>query len=419
MLTSFLNKNFKLVLFLSILLIFFYKSPYILLNGRFVAEEGDFFFRNAYLFGPIKGLTQVFWGSSYFNLWPNISAVLSTLVPLEYSPLVSVYCAAILQIYLFIFIIFSKSSFIISNFDKTIISLVVLASPPMVAEVWLNNLGAQVYFTILTVLIFFQKDISKNIFNKLSPIILFLSGMTSLLPCILSPFFLFKYLKKKSKYNLINFIVISSVTVFQSVIFIYSRVQHLHLMGENTRFMISFDKLINYIYNVPVKSFLGRDLTQFIYNYFLSSTNIFLLACLIILISMIIFIYSLLKFKNDKIFPYLLIFFLLLSMVAFFGSKVEQVQGRFALVPGILLIFITYRIFQISSHKIRIFSLILVVISLTAGFYEYKSRNIYPQFLTCIDCPNWKNEVKKWKNDNSYRLKIWQYPVKEMSLEIK
>jgi hypothetical protein len=43
MLLSYLNKNFKIILLFSILLIVFYRSPYIFLNGRFIAEEGQFF----------------------------------------------------------------------------------------------------------------------------------------------------------------------------------------------------------------------------------------------------------------------------------------------------------------------------------------------------------------------------------------
>ena len=39
MLTLYLNKHYKLILFLIILTIIFYRSPHILLNGRFVAEE--------------------------------------------------------------------------------------------------------------------------------------------------------------------------------------------------------------------------------------------------------------------------------------------------------------------------------------------------------------------------------------------
>ena len=122
-------------------------------------------------------------------------------------------------------------------------------------------------------------------------------------------------------------------------------------------------------------------------------------------------------FKKDKLFIYLLIFFIIILFITFFGAKAEQVQGRYALIPGILLIFITYRVSQISNGILKFLSSFLIVICLLSGFYEYKSRNIYPQFLICMNCPNWKNEVSTWSEDNSYLLKIWQYPTKKMSLK--
>ena len=415
--TSFLNKNFKTILFFLLLIIFFYRSPYILLNGRFVAEEGSFFFRNSYLFGSLKGLTQIFWGSGYFNFWPNIATVFASFTPLNYSPLVTVYFAAIVQIYLLIFTVFSNSYFLKTNTDKTIISLIVLVGPPMVAEVWLNTLTSQSYFTIITILIFFQKDISTNIFNKLSPLILFISGLTSLLSCALSPFFLYKYLIDKSKFNFNNFIAIICTSIFQSLIFAYSKIQNLDLTGENTRFLVSFDKIVNLIYNIIIKSFFGRDLTHFLYNNILVSLNIFLLIFLIVTFFLFIIKFSFNLFKKDKLFIYLLIFFIIILFITFFGAKAEQVQGRYALIPGILLIFITYRVSQISNGILKFLSSFLIVICLLSGFYEYKSRNTYPQFLICMNCPNWKNEVSTWSEDNSYLLKIWQYPTKKMSLK--
>ena len=83
MLISFLNKNFKIIFLLILLILIFYRSPYILTNGRFIAEEGSFWFRNAYLDGPLAGITQIFWGSGYLNLWANIASVFATFVPIK------------------------------------------------------------------------------------------------------------------------------------------------------------------------------------------------------------------------------------------------------------------------------------------------------------------------------------------------
>ena len=50
---GFFLKNYKILFLLFILFLIFYRSPYIFLNGRFIAEEGSFWFRNAFLFGPV------------------------------------------------------------------------------------------------------------------------------------------------------------------------------------------------------------------------------------------------------------------------------------------------------------------------------------------------------------------------------
>ena len=91
-------------------------------------------------------------------------------------------------------------------------------------------------------------------------------------------------------------------------------------------------------------------------------------------------------------------------------------QGRYALIPGILLIFIVLKLREVDNFIIKWISSILITLSIITGLYEYKHKNKYPHFLTCINCPVWKEEVKKWRKDNSYELKIWDYPRKKMKL---
>ena len=230
-----------------------------------------------------------------------------------------------------------------------------------------------------------------------------------MLPCVLSPFFIFKYLKNKTKFNLINLFAIVIPTFFQSSIYLYVKIQGLEYIGQSIRYIVSFDKVTNYTYNVLIKSFFGRELTQVIYYKFFNYFNLYILTFFIILIFLSFFIFFFKKIKTDKILLFLFIFFLINSLLAIYASKVDIVQGRYALIPGILLIFIVYRLFQILEGTSKILSLLLIVMSLGTGLYEYKSNNLYPEFLKCMNCPDWKKEVSKWKNDNTYHLKIWMY----------
>ena len=45
-----------------------------------------------------------------------------------------------------------------------------------------------------------------------------------------------------------------------------------------------------------------------------------------------------------------------------------------------------------------------------------KNKNSYKNFLMCNECPIWKDEIKIWKNNPEYKIKIWNYPHKTMYL---
>ena len=409
------KKSFKIYFIFFILIIAYLRSPYIFKFGRFVAEEGEFWFRNSFIEGPLFGLTQVYIGSGYFNLWANISSVLALIPDLEYAPLITVYCAFFVQLFLYIFIIFHKSKFLVLDLDKYIICLLVLISPFMVEEVWLNTLASQVYLTILVILIFFQEETKSILWEITSYVTIFVAGLSTITTNILAPFFFYKYKLNKSRINLINFLIIFISTIFQFFIYLYSK--YYEFFDEGLRYYISSEKFINFIYNVILKNFFGRDLVHLFFSNFYNKDNLILLSILIIFFSILVLFFLIKKFKNDKIFILLSIFFIAESLLAFFGSKFNQVQGRYAVIPSFLLMAIVYRIYQKSDNFIKKLSIILVTFSLTAGAYQYKYKAIYPEFLDCFDCPNWKEEILKWRNDNNHKIKIWNYPTRSMYLK--
>ena len=409
----FLSKNYKTLFFSFLCLLIFYRSPYIFLNGRFIAEEGQWWFNNVFINGSLSGFTFIYWGSNYFNFWANISSVVASLLPLEYAPFGTVYMALLVKLYLLIYILYSESKFLVKNIDKSIISLLIIVAPTMTSTIWLNTLVSQIYFSIFVTLVFFQKANSNNFFNRYSFIVMFLSGMTSLISCIFTPFFFIKYFSQKNKENLILFLSLLIPTFFQSFIYIFS---NLHDLSDQNRFIITSDKFFNFVYNAYAKTFFGTDLTKLIYLNIFQENNTFILITIFILL----FSFTFLILKNnykDKILAYVLIFFLMQSIISIIASKFDQVQGRYAALPSILLIFLVFRLYQINSNFLKYIFLVLIISSLVSGFFEYRINNNYPKLLSCYDsCPNWKEEVKKWREDNNYELKIWDYPRKKMSL---
>jgi len=414
-----IRQNYKIFFISFLSLLIFYRSPYIFLNGRFVAEEGSLWFSNAFENGPLSALLFIYWESSYFNFWANISAVIASFFPLEIAPLVTVYMALIVKLYMFFYIFYSNSNFLRNNFDKSIISLVLLLSPMMTSTIWLNTLVSQIYLSIIVILIFFQKENSNSLIDKYSNVVIFIAGTTSILACFFTPFFLHKYLKNRTSYNFWRFTSSLVPFILQSIIFIYS--SFLSLADEN-RFFLSINKLVNFLYNVPIKSIIGTDLSKIIfYNFFNSNLIIAILFFLIFVFLLIYFVFNNFnQYKKDETLIYIIIFFILQSILAIYSSKYDQVQGRYAVIPSVLFVFLFFRLFQINKYFLKIIFFLIVLTSLSLGFLEYKINNKYPHFLSCLaGCPDWRIEVKKWRLDHSYNLKIWDYPRKSMKLSKK
>ncbi len=98
----------------------------------------------------------------------------------------------------------------------------------MVAELWLNTLVSQVYFTILAILIFFENENRKFFFIS-SLILLLIGSLSSLMVCVLVIGFFYKYLKSNNFKNLSYFTILAVGTTLQLLIFFYSYINNLAL----------------------------------------------------------------------------------------------------------------------------------------------------------------------------------------------
>jgi len=225
------------------------------------------------------------------------------------------------------------------------------------------------------------------------------------------------FIKTKQKFwcSFINFLIIFLSSLFQLFIYIYSKYNG--LFETNLRYQFSYEKIINFIYNVFLKSIFGRDLTHQIFFDIYSKINILLLLLVLLFLFLFLVIAILKNIKKDNILIILGLLFIAESFLAFFGSKMQQVQGRYAVIPAFLFMIVIYRLYQTQIDSIKRLSIILIIFSLLTGVYQFKYKATYPQFLDCFNCPVWKEEISKWRLDNSYKIKIWNYPTRTMLLK--
>ena len=401
----------KNIFFITLLFIIFYRSPHILLEGRFLEEEGSIWYRNLFLNGKFDTLFFISNFSGYLNIWMNIASFFSGFVNILYAPLVTVYFSLSLLVYMIFYILNTSSLLLPTNKLKFVGCMIILFSPVMTAEVWMNSLNAMSYLGILTFLILFEKEYSK--FKKINFCLLVISGLSGYYASALAPVFLIKYLYFKNKTNLINFWIIFLSSLFQFSITIYSKIIS-EIASE--RFIITYEKLINYSYNVILKSLFGRELLQKIITLvkFELLLPIFLIAILIVIITL----FKIIIIKKDKVLNLILIAFLIESLLIIFGSAYKDfVGGRYSVCVGAICSFVVLRLFYLyKDTNIKFVYGFLIFTFLSTGLLEFKIYNIYPHLLSCIDCPKWEDEVNEWKVDKKYHLKIWTYPNQTMKL---
>jgi len=50
----------------------------------------------------------------------------------------------------------------------------------------------------------------------------------------------------------------------------------------------------------------------------------------------------------------------------------------------------------------------LMISTIVFGLIDFRLKK-YITYLDCINCPNWSEEVAKYKLDKNYKLRVWPY----------
>jgi len=464
--------NFYLIFLFFLILVSALRSTHIFFDGRFLGEEATLFFKNSYNNGWYLGILSLYLEGGYYNFFPRIASVLATLVPLEYAPLVTSQLSFLVLVYLFLIILYGQSFIFKTKLQKILFCLLVLLAPPFVPEVWLNSLNAQVYFGIITLVILYLKNNQNNFFKYLNPFFLFLAGMSSLYSCVITPFFFIKYFLSKTKENFINFLIIFITSIFQTFIIFYSTFSaQIYFAKFN---FASFDaRFVNFFYNIIAKTFFPREVIVAFANFitsFLVKTALlkdifdittmntmpesskvtfaYISICLTFLLFCILVVFLYLKSKKIREYDFILLslisIFLFESLLIILGSS-EVFGGRYAVVPGFILILIVFRInFSTSNKLIKKFTFCLLLICLTTGIYQFRPNNSHITLLDCKTdenrhwlgfkkrelviqtkekngtktirklnhvCKPWKEQVKNWRKDSNQELNVWPHLI--------
>jgi hypothetical protein len=398
------------------------RKPQLLYIPRFYAEEGQSYFSFAYNNSLIHYILSPMFG--YYSLYNVIATSFATLFKLEYAPLITTYLALIVQVAVSIYVIWSDIPILNSYAKRFLVAISFpLLCPP---QVWLTTIGIQYWLCIITALILldgFTSDIKPT--HVVKAIILILTGLTGVLSCIMTPIFIFKWVKSKSKQFILYISMLIMCSIIQILIFLQALLRHdnglnnrfvahnkvsdlmytssLNFLGsllipkENiyVTFIDKLDKIIKYtMFNIMGKYRFGEEESIFIVTSFI-----------IILVIMPLALHYITNIEYITV--------LMSSITVYLSSIILSINvrggPRYLFAPSAMLI-----LFLIASYSKNTFSLayriilssvIAIIIIIHINDYVPSMNRTYND-----DWPVWKDEVHNWRLHKNYPLKIWPPP---------
>ncbi len=424
-----LNQNkFKLLFIIFTIFLHYLKTPYLFQYGRFMQNDA-IHYANALNSNWHEIIFLVYWPAGYLNFFANLASFFnSRLINIEFAALFNIYfCYSVIFIIHYI-IIFYKSDFLKTNLSKIFASIIISISPIFVFEIWLDSMNSQIYLCLLS---FFVLFIKHNMGSKIfSPLILGIAGLSGVYTCLLTPLFIYKYLKEKTRVNLINSSTLIIASIIQFSIILFAKFSGKLYAGKlNFNYFLNFNEIESFTYNILTRPFLSSSLSNYLIKIFEVENNNELKTFIIffvISIVLLLLIYIFYQIKNRT----LLLNFELISLIYLFltcsilitiGGVNDFVGGRYSVIPSFCIIFILFKLCFI-ENKLQILkkiSLFLIFLSIFTGIYDYRIEK-YITFYECKDCPEWKSEIRKFNEDNNYKIKVWPYnEVNEVNLKVK
>ncbi|MDA9597354.1 hypothetical protein N9R88_00185 [Candidatus Pelagibacter sp.] len=374
------NKFFFLSFFLFLIFLIIFRTPCFFLEGYWQIK-GDNFYEYSAQNSFLKSLLYVYDYGGYFELTRNIVSKFATYFPI-FSQLIDVYFSLLIYLAIFSYIYFSNSIIFNEKKYKILIIFLILFSPPMTPEIWLTVAHAKAYFGIFSFILLFQDF--KNLENYKKIIYRFtliFSGLSSIYASVFAPIYFLKFIIEKNKDSFLNFLC----SLLPLVINLFTFIRFFSNANVD-RFVFDINKIESFSYNILIRPFFGSSIPKFFHSKLNIENNdtIFIALFLLIIIS-IFFAYKIYQ-KKDKIIILIVASFLLQSSFVFIGSLYSDfVGGRYAVIPGIILLTLFIRLFQTEqSYLYRYLFAFLILMSLTTGLLEFKYFSPLPNIISCI-----------------------------------
>lgn len=376
------NLKFRIILLLVCILLIAFREINLLINPRFWAEEGQLFYPFALKHSIATILTTPLVG--YLTLFNSIiSSIQAKGFSIEVAPLVSTYAGFIVQLIPAIIIIFTSHDFWNTALKKIIYSLITIVIVP--PEMFLNTTNSHFIFGLITFLIMVTPAFKLHQLKKYSfRILLIIGGLTGPASMFLSPIFIYKAYREKSKEKFIQAAILSLCAIIQAGVIAYSL-----LYSNNYKRLQPFD------FDLTAAAFFTDNFSLNMNRMNFGIAMFFLFVYLFI--------------KNRKSFEHriFLLSFIIIAVCSTLGSLNMQGAPRYSYIPTVIfMMLLAFEFFELKLTQFNspyLLASVFFVPCFLMSFvcYTYRMQYVYKPGL-----PIWKDEVAKYRLDSGYHPKI-------------
>ena len=385
------KKNIKLLYTVSILLYLtfaYVRSPEILGNGRFFAEEGAVWWSFSLSNSFLDTIQYVPTMQGYISLNTNIQVYLSTLVPINYSPLVTVWTSLLIAFTPSFLFLFLSENFYTDKY-RIAASITILFLPSLnFLEVFANSINAQVYLAISCFIILLY-GLRNNYMIKFQYLILLISFLSTYYSLILLPVFLIQFLRKRNK-ELRNSLIIGIFASFiqlNILFFAYTSdaIFSAKVAKDGLTYFLEILKLSANI------NFFGER--------FYRGSFLWVVTSLILLL---IISFLIRKEVNLDFYSIIIISFFSQVFLIYFGQSGDSYSQRYAVVASTVIFFV---IVHFLGENLNLNNLIFIFLIIGIFNFSYQGGKY---FVDCdVYCVTWQEQLVNVENNETQILIHW------------
>ncbi len=396
------TRRLTAVLMLLFALLICARMPEIVIKGRFWAEEGKYFFTDAWSMPPLAVLFHPFGG--YLNLVANASTLGARwLVPLELAPYFTIGVALLVQLLPPLLLLTARDPWLQNRLTRCA-GVFLLLLVPASEEIWLQTLHCQFELTLCCALILCLQT-TGGVASAGRVVILFLAPLCGPGAIALMPLFLFRLAGDRSAARLTQALALGAGSAIQFLLFLTPAATRAYALDPSTLLCILTVRHM-------ALPFLGRQAAETIASSLRAGLSAGRESPWAIILPLLVFgmaaAHSLAKPTRRPAFWFLAAG-LLIAFVSYFGaigsptSMINTQFGeRYAFVPEALFGMTLLALAATSTGLASAILWLLVAWKLIIGIAMFDRP-----WLLVADGPPWRPQVAAWRAHRTTTLEIW------------